>query len=329
MKSINSNPINYYKLPPQNILAEEILLGSLLTNNTTHFTTISNIKSEFFALEKHKKLYTCIVKNYNKNTYLNIIQFIYSIWEEKILQLIGGLTKIRQLIQQSQTVFLYNKSKKYLQEYFELIYNCYTKRLFIQYCNQILQLTYLTNISSKKLYEQSNKYLEKIAKTIEIQKNNQIKKLISDFLIRLHTDSSVSLTNNKPISSGFIELDQIAHGFDSGDLIVIAARPSMGKTSLAITITNHILIKLKLGVCFFSLEMSKLQILDKIISAESNIPLKYIRYNIINNNQWSRIHKLCSSLLNSSLYIDDTPDVSIKYFESKITYIKYQIKKNT
>ena len=118
----------------------------------------------------------------------------------------------------------------------------------------------------------------------------------------------------------FIELDLLTQGFKLGDLIIIAGRPSMGKTSLAINIAHYVLLKLQVSIYIFSLEMSKQEILDKIISIESNIKYKNVQDKIITTHEWDSLQNTCERLLQSNLHIDDNSNVSIEY-------IKYQTKK--
>nr|YP_010728739.1 replication helicase subunit [Phymatolithon calcareum]WEA76781.1 replication helicase subunit [Phymatolithon calcareum] len=319
------NSINCKTLPPQNILAEEVLLGHLLTNEVSAQNIITFVELDFFSLEKHKILYLHIISIYNQYASMNITHLIYLLWHRKLLNKIGGLSQITNLIQKAQALVSYSEKGTHIKEYIEIIYQHYIKRIFIQYSYNILQLSYVNTISIKQLYEKSTQYLQEIGKLIELQKDNHLHSLISNFLLKFH--NNVENNVHQQIFSGFTALDQITSGFKAGDLIVIAGRPSMGKTSFAINITNHIIFKLKLGVYIFSLEMSKNQILDKIISTASKITIQNINTKRINSYEWECIQNICKLLMQSTLQIDDEGNASINYIKSKAKIINYITKK--
>ncbi len=313
------------RLPPQNILAEEVLLGHLLVNEITAHNIINIVKSDFFSLEKHQILYSNIINIYNKYNHMNTTHLIYLLWNKKLLNKIGGLKQITKLIQKSQVLLSYSEKNNLLQEYIKIIYRHYTKRIFIQYSYNILQLSYISKISTRQLHNKSTQYLQEINKLIELQDNNKLHYLISNFLSTFH--ATIRGQVNQGILSGFMALDEITHGFKNGDLIVIAGRPSMGKTSFAINITHHIIMRLNLGVYIFSLEMSKNQILDKIISMSSKIAINNISNKRIAPNEWQNLHNTCKLLMRSNLQIDDEGNTSINYIRSKTKLLQYETKK--
>nr|YP_010471040.1 putative replicative DNA helicase [Synarthrophyton patena]UVF62869.1 putative replicative DNA helicase [Synarthrophyton patena] len=319
------NKINCKRLQPQNILAEEALLGYLLVNDIITNNIITIIKSDFFSLEKHQILYLNILNIYNKYAYMSITHLIYLLWQKQVLSKIGGLNQITHLIQKAQVLLSYSEKNSYIKEYIKIIYHHYTKRIFIQYSYNILQLSYINKISTNQLYNKSTQYLQEISKILELQTNNKLQDLISNFLLQFHNKIENNIKH--PILSGFKTLDNITDGFKYGDLIVIAGRPSMGKTSFAINIANHIIFELNLGVYIFSLEMSKNQILDKIISIKSKISTNKINKKRITIYEWQNLHKTCQSLMKSHLNIDDNGYASINYIKSKAKLINSIYKK--
>nr|YP_009541683.1 replication helicase subunit [Synarthrophyton chejuense]AYR05692.1 replication helicase subunit [Synarthrophyton chejuense] len=319
--------INCKTLPPQNIVAEEILLGNLLVNKSIADTIIGNVKSDFFSLEKHQILYLNIINIYNQYDYISTTHLIYLLWHNKVLSKIGGIEQITYLIQKSQILLSYTEDKYNTQEYIKVIYKNYIRRAFIQYGQNILQLSYINNITIQELYNKSSQYLQEINKIIDYKQNDQLQNLISDFLLKFN--KSITKEINQNTESGFQGLDNITKGFQDGDLIVIAGRPSMGKTSFAINITKNIILNLNLGVYIFSLEMSKNQILDKIISSISNIKVNNIQKKILKEYEWPKLHKACKLLMQTQLYIDDKGQSSIKYIISKVKLVNSTNKKKT
>lgn len=318
-----------HQLPPQNTLAEEIILGSLLNNRITIHNTITKLRIDFFALEIHQVLYIYIIAIYNKYNYIHVIKLIYLLWAEQKLQKIGGLIKIINLMQHAQLLLPSYQQNQHIEEYIQIIYCHYIRRKFLQYSYNIIQLCYIKNLPLQKLYEKSISYLDQIAKSMDLKQDKTLKNLISNLLLTVHSTSITSLANkNNIIFSGLQELDKITNGLKEGDLIVVAGRPSMGKTSLAINLTKYMLLELNLKVHIFSLEMSKIQILSKIISIACNIPTKYIQSGQIKQQSWQCIHTICRKLLTANLYIDDEANASINYIKSQIQLTDKYIKKN-
>ena len=312
------NLIKISSTPPQNYLAEEILLGCILINPLVFSKVIYNITIEAFFLESHQIIYLNLLHIYNHNK-LHPIELLYSLSENRNLQKIGGIDKIIELMKQSQVFIYSNNTNIYIDELIHVINNNYTKRLIIQYGYNIIQLAYIKKLNSHILYNKASSYLNITVEKIPKNYIHNLQKLIGHTIFEIQTNQSKitkNLTSIKTIiKSGFIDLDKLTNGLPNGDLIILAARPSMGKTSLAINIASNILQQSNYGVCIFSLEMSSKQILNKFISINSQIPYDRIINAHINSNQWKKITRVCKTLLSSNLYIHDTANVSIDYIE--------------
>lgn len=314
-----------YSITPHNTLAEEIIIGSCLYDSfITEYIANHYICSELFTIEKHQIIYINNLTIYKYTKKSNIPKLINILWSKKLLSKIGGIKQILQLIQKSSTIFVSYKNNNYLQYFLDILHHNYTKRLFIQYSYSILQISYKT-ISNEYIYNISKQYLKKITKIIKLQHKNPPDTFIKQFLFNFYLENHLIQSSN--ILSGFIELDTITKGFKQSDLIIVAGRPSMGKTSLALNITNNIILKQQLSVYIFSLEMSKHEILDKILSIESNIKIKNIQNKIITNYEWKNLQKTCKLFLTSNLSIDDKGNASIEYIKSQIK--NHIIKKST
>nr|QCI06669.1 replication helicase subunit [Gayliella sp.] len=312
------NLIKISSTPPQNYLAEEILLGCILINPLVFSKVIYNITIEAFFLESHQIIYLNLLHIYNHNK-LHPIELLYNLSENRNLQKIGGIYKIIELMKQSQIFIYSNNTNIYIDELIHIINNNYTKRLIIQYGHNIIQLAYIKKLNSHILYNKASSYLNITVDKIPKNYIHNLQTLIGNAIFEIQkkqnkvTKTSTSI--QAIIKSGFIDLDKLIHGLPNGDLIILAARPSMGKTSLAINIASNILKQSNYGVCIFSLEMSSKQILNKFISINSQIPYDKIINAHINSNQWKSITRVCKKLLNSNLYIHDTSNVSIDYIE--------------
>nr|QCI06303.1 replication helicase subunit [Dictyurus purpurascens] len=317
MKDLN---LYKYQIPPQNYLAEEIILGIIIIHPNLVCHIIPILKKEYFFLESHQILYEYLLEIY-KNNILNISELLNKLTNNKILYKIGGINKILDIIKQSQIFIIKSHNiNKYTKEIIKIIQNNYIKRLIIQYGYYIVQLAYKSNISTSKLYNKASSYLN-ITEIKNIkEKSQKIDDLIANFLLDIKNKKYYENKNkielqNAFILSGILELDKLTSGLTNGDLIVLAGRPSMGKTSLAINIAYNILNTTNKGICIFSLEMSSKQILNKFISISSKITTKNIILNKLNKHQWKEIIKTCNKLLRKTIYINDNSNTSINYIE--------------
>lgn len=312
------NLFNIYTIPPQNYLAEEILLGCILINPDIFVHINPLIQVESFFLECNQLIYITLLILHKKNK-LNPIELLYYLSEKQTLHTIGGLNKIIELMKQSQT-FIYStiNINRYIYEIIQIINNNYIKRLMIQYGYNIIRLAYIQGYSSHQLYNKASQYLHVTLNKIPKNNLQNLQNLISDLILEVQSTQKKNneiISQKKIIQSGFKDLDQLTYGLPDGDLIVIAARPSIGKTSLAINIAYNVLNRLQKGVCIFSLEMSSKQILHKIISIGSQIPNQQLIYYKIDQKEWKKIQYTCNLLLKSNFYIHDTPNISIDYIE--------------
>lgn len=319
--------LNYHLCLPQNYLAEEILLGYILINPNIFNEIISDIKAEYFFLECNQIVYKNLIKIYKENK-VDPMQLLYSLSSTKTLYKVGGIEKIIELMKQSQIFASSTIANIYLQKLIESIHSNYIKRLMIQYGYNIIQLAYIHKFPSCKLYNKANYYLNDTAQKIPKQNIDNLQDLIINLITDLkYNNKKIKDNYKKPevlIPYGFKDLDNLTNGLNKGDLIIIAGRPSMGKTSFAINIAYKILDRLNKGISIFSLEMSKIQILYKLISIASSISIKSIKEKNINQNQFSLIQQICNKLLNSKIYINDNPNISIDYIEYTIQVIQQE-----
>nr|YP_009774006.1 replicative DNA helicase subunit [Caulacanthus okamurae]QIZ74623.1 replicative DNA helicase subunit [Caulacanthus okamurae] len=306
---ISKNNVYEYSIQPQNYLVEEIILGHIIVYPDTLKNISEKIHTESFFLESHKIIYKKLKEIYNTNNF-SVLNFVYYLQKQKILQEIGHLSKIIDLIRQGQIFTSSTNTSFYIKELIKIIHNNYIKRLIIQHSYKTINLAYNNNISIKQIYLKSTENLNSIYNNNDKNLDclqNFIGYTITKLCKKIRSDTLVG-----SISSGFYTIDKITNGLPNGDLFVIAGRPSMGKTSLAINIAYNTIMQTKTQVCIFSLEMSRTQILQKLISIGSDISIHHILQGKINKNQWEIIQKICKKLITSGIYVNDTANISVE-----------------
>lgn len=316
---MNQNHKKYKVLPPSNMLTEEVVIGQLLSDVSTRQYILENTISNFFTLRKCQLLYHYYRTNTSQD--YNAASMINKLWNQQLLQDIGGVPNIFKLINRSQSISMYYGKYIYIKYCIKVLQRNYTARLFAQYSYSILQLSHFYHISIEQVRKKARRYLD-IACT-STQQNLQIefRKSVSSFLRQMNESSNKYIK----IMSGFRDLDKITHGFKAGELIILAGRPSMGKTSFAINIAYHSIFNLQIAVQIFSLEMSKNEVLDRLVALAANVSIQKIQQKTVERYEWSKIQATCQFLISSSLHINDQESSSVN--DIKKQYTNYLHKK--
>nr|YP_010903353.1 replication helicase subunit [Hypnea cornuta]WCH55806.1 replication helicase subunit [Hypnea cornuta] len=305
------NDLYQYLIPPNNYIAEEIIIGYIIINPSVQKNLLQSIEPEYFFLESHKLFYLYLKKIYNKNQ-INLINLLNIIHQNSKISNIVTTKTIIKLIKQGQIFNTSENIKFYISQLLTLIYENYIKRLFIQYSYHTITLSYNHKISINKISLQASLYLNNINKKLEKQNLDNSHCFLPELFQNLTYNTRKIKKYEVIIKSGFKYLDKITTGLPAGDLIIIAGRPSTGKTSFLINIAYNILKKFDTQICIFSLEMTRKQILQKIISIGSDVPLYLILQGEINAKEWNKIVKICQKILRSKIYINDTTNTSIE-----------------
>lgn len=305
-----------YKFIPQNYLAEEILIGIILIYPTIIKKTKNLITPNIFFIENNKFIYSKFLNEANPN-------FITLLDEIKCNQVLGMENYFYYMIKimkKSQAFISYYNANNYIESIIKILKRTYIKRLFIQLGYNIIKLGYSKDFDSNNSYNKLIKYTNNIEKEIQNEKSNNInsiKEFISHRLIGVRSKNT--LTNSRfrdqKIQSGLINLDKIIHHLPKGNLVIIAGRPSIGKTSFSINIAYNCFIKNNVNLLIFSLEMTSNQIFNKFISIGSKIQLEKKVIKTINNIKWQKISRVCNKLLKQNIYINEKPNLNIKQIE--------------
>ena len=311
----NLGPLTIKKYLPHNFLAEKIILSSLLISSEAIEITLRSVNVKTFYFKNHQTLYKAIIEIYNNKIPIDLITLNSYLQDNGQLEEIGGVEVLIELIN-------YVPNLLYLEDYINLIRDKFLRRTLIKLGYELINSAYITNISLESILFNLESDIFNLTNEIKQQKLISSAELLSQVFLELKQKAlKPSLSG---ISSGFFDLDSFTQGFQKSDLIIIAARPSMGKTALALNISLNVIKNLNLPVLFFSLEMSKEQLIYRLLTNETNITNFRLKTGNIYKNDWMKLNTTIKNLSGLPLFIDDTPNPSINDIKTKIKKIIFE-----
>nr|YP_009394634.1 Replication helicase subunit [Vertebrata thuyoides]ARW63196.1 Replication helicase subunit [Vertebrata thuyoides] len=317
-----------YKFIPHNYLAEETLIGIILIYPQITYKILYLVEENIFFIETNKILYLHLLKILQSNR-ISIISLFYELKSRNLLKKVGGATKLTNLMKQSQVFISSYKTNYYVEDLILLLNKNYFKRLIIQLGYNIIKMGHISNITNEHVYKKILSYFKNVEEKSINKKVNKvcnIKEIISEKLLQIKYKKIdfEEINTTKKIKSGFIELDKIVKGFINGNLVIIAGRPAVGKTSFTINIAYYCFYTEKINLLIFSLEMSINQIFNKFILIDSGNTIEKQSIKTFKNNHWKRISQICHQLLKQNIYINEEINLSIDQIENISINIKKQ-----
>ena len=297
---------------PNNFLAEQAILNLLVTNPLLITEVILDLKPESFYFEPHKLIYETILEIYESNTPINLTNIITFLQDKNILDKIGGIQRISNIISGFE-----NYSD--LDNYIKQLNNKYLRRLIIDIGRQIVAWGYTTS-------EDLEVILEKIEQSIfSLNQQNLSQKIYSSAEIMddifAEMKSKIKKTISPGLISSFKDLDSIIQGFQKSDLIIIAGRPSMGKTAFSLNLGKNVVENYNVPLVIFTLEMSRQQIIYRFISTASNINSNRLKSGRMTLIEWKNLSISMKKISELPIFIDDNPNLTLTDIRSKLRQI--------
>lgn len=296
------------RLPPQNIEAEEAILGGILLDPEAINRVSDLMRPEAFYLSAHQEIYRAAIQLQSQGSPTDLMSITAWLRDRELLDKVGGQSKLVQLI--DRTVSAVN-----IDRYANLVMEKYMRRKLIQAGSEISHLGYDTNKDLEDILDQSEQ------KVFNVTQDRPQQGLMAASDILTHTFSDIesrSLGMVLPgLSCGFYDLDAMTQGFQRSDLIIVAGRPSMGKTSFVMNIARNIAAFHKLPVAIYSLEMSKEQLVQRLLASEVRIESGRLRAGRVSQQEWEPLGHAISTLSQIPIFIDDTPNISVNEMRSK------------
>lgn len=301
------------KLPPQNLEAEASVLGGIMLDKDAIIKVADILSPEDFYERRHQLIYETMQELYEDRASIDVLTVSNKLGEKGILEQIGGLSYLTSLVNNTPNA-------AHVVHYAQIVQRKGTLRKLIQASTDIINSSYgevsdidvLLDVAEQKLFGISQKYLKQNFIPLSMVLHETF-----DRIDELHKERG----KLRGISTGFADLDNLLGGLQKSDLIILASRPSMGKTSLALDIVRHVGVEAKIPVGVFSLEMSKDQLVDRLLAAEANVDLWRMRTGRLSdegeNNDFERIGHAIGRLADAPIFIDDSASSNIMEIRTK------------
>lgn len=302
------------KTMPHDINAEQSVLGSLLMDSDLIGDVMEVISSEDeFYHEAHKEIYRTIKRLFSEGKTIDMITVSDELTKNQLLQAVGGFEYLSELSDVGTLISNVSNHAKIVHEKFTL-------RRLIKSSTEIVEKGYESH-DAESLIEEAESSIFEISQNRDkkgFQAISDILQTTYEKIVQLHEDPN-AMTG---ISTGFDALDEKTNGMQRSDLILVAARPSMGKTAFALNLCQHAAVKEKKSVAIFSLEMAADQLVQRLLSAQSLVSIGDIRTGQIEDDDWFKLTRSSAQLAEAKIFIDDTPGITVAEIRSKCRRLK-------
>lgn len=306
----------YGKLPPQAIEVEEAVLGALMLERDAYVTVADIIQANSFYKEEHKKIFEAIQALSAKEKPVDLLMVTQELKDRNQLDEVGGPAYITQLTRRVA-------SAAHIEFHSRIIAQKYIQRELIRVSSEIQTKAYDDTLDVDDLIDFSESELFKVSEGNIKKETLPIKPVLNEAI--LHIEKARSKPDGlSGVPSGFSALDRITSGWQATDLIIIAARPAMGKTAFVLSMARNMAVDHRQGVAVFSLEMSSLQLVNRLIAAETELGAEKIKTGKLEDYEWAQLNQRIKALDEAPIFIDDTPALSVFEFRAKCRRLKMQ-----
>lgn len=306
---------NYIQTPlPHSKEAEQSVLGSMLTDSSCTTAAFERLKEDDFYIEANKKIFAAMQALFNQNIPIDLVTVSEELTVGNVLEAVGGIQYISYLATSLPTT-------ANLTQHIDIVHEKSLRRKLIHTANDIISKSYNAEGSSQEVADVAGKLIFDA-----LEDNSQRGMVhIRDLLLQTH-DNLTDIYQNKGkltgAPTGFEGLDKELHGLQKSDLILIAARPGMGKTSFALNIASHAAIRGNTPVAIFSLEMSGVQLVSRLISSEMLIDSSHLRSGELEDEDWEKIAVSLNTLGNAPIYISDSTNITVSDIRARCRRLK-------
>ena len=311
---MEENSIN--AIPPHDIEAEQAVLGSMLVDKEAVVVAIEYLKEEDFYRKDNETIYSAMLELYSQGKPIDVLTVKDVLTSRQMLEAVGGIEYLSTIASSVYTTANIEMYAKIVEEKSIL-------RKLIKSSNEILKLGYDAKEDVEDILDQAEKKIFDILEKRNTKGYVPIKDVLVEAFGKLEElyNKTTSITG---VPSGFIDLDNRTSGFQPSNLILIAARPAMGKSAFALNIVQNAAIRNKIGVAIFSLEMSKEELVNRMLCSEAMVDSSKIRNGKMEDDDWVKLAKALGPLSEAPIYIDDTPGLTAMELRAKCRKLKLE-----
>lgn len=303
------------RVPPQNIEAEMAVLGSMLIEEDAIHASVEHLQADDFYQDAHKKIFSGIVELYDQRKAVDLITLVEKLKSEGTLDMAGGASYLAGLTNVVPTA-------GNVAHYARIVKEKNILRLLINHATHIVTNAYDTDEGVDEVLDRAEKMIFEIAeRRIGETSIVPIKELIKDSIETIDKLYQQK-THVTGIETGFTDFDIVTAGLQRSDLIVVAGRPSMGKSAFAINIMEHAAIVNKVPTAFFSLEMSKEQLVQRLLCALARVDGRKLRTGFLSNQDWPNLTTAAGKLSECPIFIDDATNITVLELRAKARRLK-------
>ncbi|GBF11532.1 replicative DNA helicase [Tepidibacillus infernus] len=304
------------RIPPQNVEAEQAVLGAILLEKEALITVMEILSPDDFYRSAHQKIYRSMIELSEMGEPVDLITLTADLQTKKLLEEVGGVSYLTDLANAVPTAANVEYYAKIVEEKAIL-------RRLIRAATEIASTGYIGSDDIGEIIGDAEKRILEISQKRSKDGFIPIKDVLMETLDRIeflhHHKGDIT-----GIPSGFTDLDKMTSGFQKSDLIILAARPSVGKTAFALNVAQNVAARAKEVVAIFSLEMSASQLVQRMISAEGNIDAHKLRTGMMEEHDWQKLTMAMTTLSEAPIYIDDSPGVTVYDIRSRCRRLKVE-----
>lgn len=306
----------FSRVPPYNLEAEQSVLGAMLLDKDALATAAEILKTQDFYRENHQEVYSVLLQLFDSAQPIDVITVSEQLKTKGVLEAVGGLEYLIEMVNQVPTVANTRVYAKIVEEKSVL-------RKLIKASNEIINTSYQAHDEVSAILDMAEKSIFDISQKRNLQGIVPMKDVLVEAFNKLEElyNSKGSVTG---LPTGFIDLDHRTAGFQKSDLILIAARPAMGKTAFALNIGQYAAIRKKIPTAIFSLEMSSEQLVNRLMCSEAMVDNQKMKTGKLDDEDWKKVARVVGPLSEAPIYIDDTPGLTATDIRAKARRLKME-----
>jgi len=302
------------RIPPQNVEAEKSVLGSMLIDEDAIGSAIEILDEIWFYDDANRRIYKAVVDLYQSRKNVDLVTLSNQLKSDGILDQVGGATYLSGIIDLVPT-------SANVEHYAQIVKEKGVLRRLIKNATNIISSSYESKGNVEEAVDNAERLIFEVADLKQNQKSSHIKDLVKEGIENLDRlyQRKEHITG---IATGFTKFDNMTSGLQNSDLIIVAGRPSMGKSALAVSIAERVGIEQKKGVGIFSLEMSKEQLVQRMLCSQARVDAHKVRSGFLSPSDWPKLTAAAGKLSEANIFIDDTPAISALELRAKARRLK-------